>query len=53
MNNYKNANLNIDKKSLGKSHQKIISKKCSVDNLNNIFLIQKKDSKNHSKSKKI
>ena len=64
MNNHKKSNLNIEKKSLRKSHQKTITKKSSIDNLNNIFIIPKKElyqtiavkkssSKNHSKSKKI
>ena len=63
MNAQKKLNINIEKKPLRKTHQKIITKKSSIDNLNNICIIPKKElyqtivinkisTKFHSKSKK-
>ena len=61
MNNQKKQNKNIEKKYLRKSQQKAITKKSSIDNLNNIIpkkdiyqtiIINKSSSKYHSKSKK-
>ena len=63
MNTQKRININEDKKSLRKSQQKTITKKSSIDSLNNIYFIPKKElyqtivinktsSKFHSKVKK-